>query len=84
MYVLPPQPICLASLPTNPQPCSPSLCYRLSFSHARYLPVVLQKRSRKATIPFRITSFADPHPLTLIESHSYEKHQGGGGSAPHS
>jgi hypothetical protein len=28
------------------------------------------------TIPFRITSFADPHPLTLIESHSYKKHRG--------
>ena len=24
-------------------------------------------------IPFRITSFADPHPLTLIESHLYRK-----------
>jgi hypothetical protein len=35
---------------------------------------------RAATIPFRITSFADPHPLTLIESHSYKK-QGGASSS---
>lgn len=31
-----------------------------------------------ALIPFRITFFAHFHPLTLIESHSYEKHGGGG------
>ena len=29
--------------------------------------------------PFRITSFADPHSLTPIESHLYEKPGGGGG-----
>src|SRR5580704_8128536 len=34
-----------------------------------------EKRARK---PFRIKSFADPHPLTLIESHLYKKHGGGG------
>jgi hypothetical protein len=33
------------------------------------------------SIPFRITSFADPHPLTLIESHLYKK-QGRGVGAP--
>jgi len=31
-----------------------------------------------ATIPFRITSFAHPHPLTPIESYSCKKHRGGG------
>ena len=31
--------------------------------------------------PFRITSFADPYPLTTIESHLYKKH--GGGGHPH-
>jgi hypothetical protein len=29
-------------------------------------------------ISFRITSFADPHPLTPIESHLCKKHIGGG------
>jgi hypothetical protein len=29
-----------------------------------------------ATIPFRITSFAHPRPLTLIESHLCKKHRG--------
>jgi hypothetical protein len=32
--------------------------------------------SSLTTIPFRIKFFADPHPLTAIESHSYKK--GGG------
>ena len=31
------------------------------------------------TISFRITSFADPHPLTLTESHSYKKQGRGWG-----
>jgi hypothetical protein len=31
------------------------------------------------SIPFRITSFAGPHPLTLIESHLYEKQGRGWG-----
>jgi hypothetical protein len=31
------------------------------------------------SIPFRITSFADPHPLTLIESHLYKKQGRGWG-----
>jgi hypothetical protein len=32
-----------------------------------------------ATIPFRITFFADPHPLTPIESYSYKKQGRGWG-----
>jgi len=36
-------------------------------------------RSPLATIPFRITSFADPHPLTLTESYSYKKQGRGWG-----
>jgi hypothetical protein len=35
---------------------------------------------RPAPNPFRITSFADPYPLTPIESHLYGNH--GGKSAP--
>src|SRR5271156_7252095 len=31
---------------------------------------------------FRIKSFADPHPLTLMESHLYKKHRGGEGTRP--
>jgi hypothetical protein len=34
------------------------------------------------SIPFRITSFADPHPLTLIESNLYKK-QGWGWAPQH-
>ena len=33
---------------------------------------------RSAANPFRITSFADPHPLNPIESHLYINHGGGG------
>ena len=35
-----------------------------------------------STIPFRITSFADPHHLTPIESHLYKKQGRGGVSQP--
>jgi hypothetical protein len=34
--------------------------------------------SHRATIPFRITSFAYPHPLTPIESYLCKKHRGRG------
>ena len=40
------------------------------------LSALATSHSSLATIPFRITSFADPHPLTLIESHFYKKHGG--------
>jgi hypothetical protein len=33
---------------------------------------------RPADNPFRITSFADPHPLTPIESNLYKNHRGQG------
>ena len=36
---------------------------------------------RSATNPFRITSFADPCPLTPIESHLYKNYRGIGGAA---
>jgi hypothetical protein len=70
MDALPPQSLCLVSLPTNPRASSPSLCRRLSSRCARHLPL---KRSRTATIHFRITSFADPHHLTPIESNLCKK-----------
>jgi hypothetical protein len=35
-----------------------------------------------ATIPFRIKSFADHHPLALMESHSYKKQGRGGPNSP--
>jgi len=80
---LPPQSLCLASFPTNPKPPSPSLCSRIVFVCARHLPLVLPKMSRKATIPFRIISFADPHHLTSIESYSYKNRgRGWGPSLP--
>ena len=46
--------------------------------HGRGLefPSIHSNHSSLATIPFRITSFADPYPLTLIESNSYKKHGG--------
>jgi hypothetical protein len=40
-------------------------------------PPLTSVNSVPGVIPFRITSFADPHQLTPIESHSYKK-QGGG------
>jgi hypothetical protein len=76
---LPPQPLCLASLPTNQRASSPSLCPCLSSRSARRLPLILPKKSRTATIPFRITSFADPHHLTPIESYSYKNRGRGWG-----
>jgi hypothetical protein len=80
---LPPQLLCLAILPTNPKASSPSLSPRLSFPCAQHLPLVLPKRSRKATIPFRITSFAHPHQLTTIESYLYKNRgRGWGPSLP--
>jgi hypothetical protein len=80
---LPPQPLCLASLPTNQRASSPSLCPCLSSRSARRLPLILPKKSRTATIPFRITSFADPHHLTPIESYSYKNRgRGWGHSLP--
>jgi hypothetical protein len=36
-------------------------------------PSLATHHSPLATIPFRITSFADPHDLTHIESHLYKK-----------
>jgi hypothetical protein len=45
--------------------------------HPRH-EVLATHHSSPATIPFRITSFADPHLLTPIESHLYKK-QGRGG-----
>jgi hypothetical protein len=80
---LPPQPFSLAILPINPRASSPSLCSRLAFLRARHLPIILPKWSRKATIPFRITSFADPHPLTPIKSYLCKK-QGEGVAGVHS
>jgi hypothetical protein len=41
--------------------------------------VLAPHHSSLATIPFRITSFADPHLLTPIESHLYKKQGRGGG-----
>jgi len=38
--------------------------------------ILATRQSLLATIPFRITSFADPHPLTSIESHLCKKHGG--------
>ena len=38
---------------------------------------IAKQRSYK---PFRITSFADPHPLTPLESHLFEKQGGEGGT----
>ena len=48
--------------------------------HTRHAALATH-HSSLATIPFRITSFADPHVLTPIESHSYKK-QGRGCPAP--
>ena len=79
MHALPPQTLCLASLPANARASSPSPCSRLSFLRAQHSLLVLPKGSRKATIPFKITSFADPHHLTTIESYSY-KNRGRGGA----
>jgi hypothetical protein len=76
---LPPQPLCLFSLPTSPRASSLSLYSRLSLPSARHLPLVRPKRSRRATIPFRITFFAHPHHLTLIESYSYKNRGRGWG-----
>jgi hypothetical protein len=45
-------------------------------------PFLAIRHSPLATIPFRITSFADPHPLTLIESYLYKK-QGRGWGIPY-
>ncbi len=46
---------------------------------ATRLPRVSRGHSPLATIPFRITSFADPHHLTLTESYSYKKQGRGWG-----
>ncbi len=80
---MPPQPISLATLPKNPMASSPSLCSRLSLLRARHLSLILPNLSRKATIPFRITSFANPHHLTPMDSYSYKK-QGEGVAGPRS
>ena len=80
---MPPQPLCLAILPVNPKASSPFPCPRLSFPSARQLPLVLPKKSRKATIPFRIIFFADTHHLTPMESYSYKNRgRGWGHSLP--
>jgi hypothetical protein len=51
----------------------------LGSSLATRSPRVLRGRSPLATIPFRITFFARPHPLTSIESYSYKKRGWGWG-----
>jgi len=71
---LPPQPLCLAGLPTKAS--SPTLCSRLSFPRA---PHPLGPGHGFFRIPFRITSFAYPHHLTPIESHSYKNRGRGWG-----
>jgi hypothetical protein len=73
---LPPQLLCLASLPTNPKASSPALCSHLSFPCGRNL---LRPGHGFCRIPFRITSFAYPHHLTLIESYSYKNRGRGWG-----
>jgi len=45
--------------------------------HPGASPFASERPLQQATIPFRITFFADPHHLTPIESHSY-KNAGGG------
>jgi hypothetical protein len=45
----------------------------LRSSLATRLPRVSRGHSSLATIPFRIKFFADSHPLTAVESHSYKK-----------
>jgi hypothetical protein len=42
-------------------------------------PFLATRHSPLATIPFRVSSFANPHPLTLIESHLYKKQGRGPG-----
>jgi hypothetical protein len=71
-------------------PCHPVICLAppadsaRSFSSFRNLRTFHLSNSPTllATIPFRITSFADPYPLTLIESHLYKKHGGAYPPAP--
>jgi hypothetical protein len=43
-----------------------------TFQHSNFQTIL-------RSIPFRITSFADPHPLTLTESYSYKKQGRGWG-----
>jgi hypothetical protein len=65
--------------------CSPHLdllhsvtCHPERSEGSAFLPTLATHHSPLTTIPFRITSFACPHPLTPIESYSCKK-QGGGG-----
>jgi len=59
-------------------PCIPSIFYNLKIilTKINYL-VIHTLASVAAANSFRFTSFADPHPLTPVESHLSEKRGGG-------
>ncbi len=70
------KPVYINSLRTLSQSTRGGIPSPKVFSH--FFPILVTRHCSLATIPFRITFFADPHPLTPIESHSYKKHRGGG------
>jgi hypothetical protein len=67
-------------VPARCLPCKPDSALLSPLGNLQtFKPFTFQTILR--SIPFRITFFAHPHPLNLIESYSYKK-QGGGGGAP--
>ena len=56
--------------------CLPLMCARHAVSKNPRATFLAARGNSSNSL--RITSLADPHPLTPIESHPYEKHRGGG------